>query len=253
MAKPKLNELTKDQLKELERQLTEEIKQLNNVIEASNTPVFDLLIREVKKEMQDNIAEEEWKKLKENQRKIESYRSIEKTLQNQEDLLERKEEELADVQNAIENYQPSLFEQPEQNQEIEIEGEAEETGFEDSEGNAYKTGDVYTSENEEGASEYFLVKKSAESSDKFAIISNAFDNELLLNYPKNREHLEQADFIGNIYDEENNAEALEALKIIADSQEKTEPEQEEPETVPDKGDVVDEYFNTEEPEEPSDS
>ncbi len=134
--------------------------------------------------MQDNIAEEEWKKLKENQRKIESYRSIEKTLQNQEDLLERKEEELADVQSAIENYQPSLFEQPEQNQEIEIEGEAEETGFEDLEGNAYKTGDVYTSENEKGASKYFLVKKSAESSDKFAIISNAFENELLLNYPK---------------------------------------------------------------------
>lgn len=229
MAKPKLNELTKEQLQELERQLTEEIKQLNNVIEASNTPVFDLLIREVKKEMQDNIAEEEWKKLKENQKKIESYRSIEKTLQNQEDLLESKKDELADVQSAIENYQPSLFEQPEQNQEIEIEGEAEDTGFEDSEGNVYKTGDVYKQNMPciDDEANYFLVKKSAESSDKFAIISNAFENELLLNYPKNRAYLEEADFIGNIYDETGNEEALEALKIIADSQEKTEEPAEE--------------------------
>lgn len=228
MAKVKLNELSKDELIDRQQQLTSEIENLNKVIAASNTTVFDLLINEVKKEMQDNIAEEEWKKLKENQKKIESYRSIEKTLQNQEDLLDRKQEELEDVNDAIENYQPSLFEQPSQNQEIEIEGEAEETGFEDSEGNAYKTGDVYTSENEEGAS-YFLVKKSAESSDKFAIISNAFENELLLNYPKNRELLDSADFIGNIYDEENQ-EAIEALRIIANSQEQAEEPAEENET-----------------------
>lgn len=226
MAKVRLNELSKDELIDRQQQLTSEIENLNKVIAASNTTVFDLLINEVKKEMQDNIAEEEWKKLKENQKKIESYRSIEKTLQNQEDLLDRKQEELEDVNDAIENYQPSLFEQPAQNQEIEIEGEAEETGFEDSEGNAYKTGDVYTSENEEGASEYFLVKKSAESSDKFAIISNSFENELLLNYPKNRELLDSADFIGNIYDEENQ-EAIEALRIIANSQEQAEEPAEE--------------------------
>lgn len=229
MAKVRLNELSKEELLDKQKQLTSEIENLNKVIAASNTTVFDLLINEVKKEMADNIAEEEWKKLKENQKKIESYRSIEKTLQNQEDLLDRKEEELADVESAIENYQPSLFEQPEQNQEIEIEGEAEDTGFEDSEGNAYKTGDVYSSENEEGT-EYYLVKKSAESSDKFAIIGNAFKDELLLNYPKNREFLDNADFIGNIYDEENEA-ALEALKIIADSQEKTEEPAEENEPL----------------------
>lgn len=227
MAKVRLNELSKEELIEKQKQLTSEIENLQKVIAASNTTVFDLLINEVKKEMQDNIAEEEWKKLKENQKKIESYRSIEKTLQNQEDLLDRKENELVDVENAIENYQPSLFEQPAEEQEIEIEGEAEDTGFEDSEGNAYKTGDVYSSESEE-KTEYYLVKKSAESSDKFAIISNAFNDELLLNYPKNREILDEADFIGNIYDEENES-ALEALKIIADSQENSEQPAEESE------------------------
>lgn len=103
MSKIKLNELSREQLINLQKQLEQEIENLNKVIAASNTTVFDLLINEVKKEMQDNIAEEEWKKLKENQKKIESYRSIEKTLQNQEDLLERKQEELEDIEDAIEN------------------------------------------------------------------------------------------------------------------------------------------------------
>ena len=162
MARTKLEGLTKQELQLKAKQLQHEIETLKNVIEASNTTVFDLLIGEVKKEMQDNIAEEEWKKLKENQKKIESYRSIEKTLQNQEDLLERKIEELEDVLSAIECYQPTLFEQTEQEQIINIEGEAKKTGFEDSEGNEYQTGDIYKAEDEEGKPEYYLVKNSAE-------------------------------------------------------------------------------------------
>lgn len=69
MSKIKLNELSREQLINLQKQLEQEIENLNKVIVASNTTVFDLLINEVKKEMQDNIAEEEWKKLKENQKK----------------------------------------------------------------------------------------------------------------------------------------------------------------------------------------
>lgn len=222
MTKPKLNELSKEQLQNLEHQLTGEIKQLNNVIEASNTPVFDLLINEVKKEMQDNIAEEEWKKLKENQKKIESYRSIEKTLRNQEDLLEQKKDELYNVQSAIKNHQLSLFENEPEDSSTETEAQREETGFKDSEGNAYETGDIYFCKNNQGEKEYYLIKKSAEFSNKFAIISNSFKGELLLNYPKNRQILDNSDYyIGNIYDQYNNQnEALTALKIIAESQEK---------------------------------
>lgn len=220
MAKKKLNELTEKELQELEKQVSDEITQLKKVIEASNTTVFDLLINEVKKEMEDNIAEEEWKKLKENQKKVENYRSIEKTLQNQESLLERKEDELKDIKEAKKHHQCNLFE----NQELIIEGEAENTGFNDNEGNDFRTGDVYSSDGENGT-EYYLIKKSA-SEGKFAIISNAFEDELLLNYPKNRELLENADYVGNIYfgsvnDEEikeQAEEALNALRIIADSQ-----------------------------------
>ena len=208
MAKPKLNELTEKQLISLQQQLEHEIETLRNVIEASNTTVFDLLISEVKKEMQDNIAEEEWKILKENQKKIESYRSIEKTLQNQEDLLERKNEELEDVKDALKYYQPSIFEQY-----------AEETEFKTETGYSIKTGDVYKSIPTSNEDEifYFAVKKSSEIEGSFAIISNSFEGERMLQYPANLSLIEDARYIGNIYVEDGNCEdAKKCLNIIAD-------------------------------------
>lgn len=230
MSKIKLNELSREQLINLQEQLEQEIENLNKVIAASNTTVFDLLINEVKKEMQDNIAEEEWKKLKENQKKIESYRSIEKTLQNQEDLLERKQEELEDIEDAIEKYQPSLFEQEELEQEVKVEGEAEETNFEYC-SKRIKTGDVFKKTSEGEDSIYYLIKKSTEISNSYAIISSLFEGERCLQYPSNFKILEGSDFVGNIYSEENE-EALEALKIIANSQQAKEAELPDDESEP---------------------
>ena len=214
----KLDGLSKEQLRNLECQIMEEIKQLKNVIEASNTPVFDLLVREVKKEMQDNIMEEEWKKLKENQKKIESYRSIEKTLQNQEELLERKEEELEEIQKAIKFYQPTLFEKNETTKE------AINTGFKDKKELPIKTGDIYISDeasNTEDDFPCYFIKESSQIDGCFAIISNAFMDELLLQYPKNLELINNAHFEGNIYiDDKYREKALELLKKIEQTQEK---------------------------------
>ncbi len=216
MAKVKLNELSQEQLESYEKQLEQEIKSLTQVVEASNTTVFDILINEVKEEMRSNIAEEEWKVLKENQKKIESYRSIEKALQNQEDLLEKKEEELANVQDALKNYQTHL--------EFDNQPEVEiiDTGFV-YENEPIETGDVFSSkEIIDGVKTYYLVKKSVEIADSFAFISNSFEGERCLQYPSNFKLIEKSVYIGNIYEEDADEEALEALKIIADSQEPEE-------------------------------
>lgn len=213
MAKVKPNDMTQNELKAYEKQLQQEIKSLTQVVEASNTTVFDVLINEVKEEMRNNIAEEEWKVLKENQKKIESYRSIEKALQNQEELLERKKEELADVQNALENYQTHLFEnQTEQ---------AETTNFEYC-GTPIQTGDVFKHRTNtlDDNPIFYLVKKSVEIADSYAIVSNFFEGERCLQYPINFKILTVTEFVGNIYGQDNE-EALNALKIIADSQETT--------------------------------
>ena len=217
MAKNKLEGLTKEQLQSRAEQLEHEIETLKNVIEASNTTVFDLLIGEVKKEMQDNIAEEEWKKLKENQKKIESYRSIEKTLQNQEDLLERKIEELEDVQSAIDCYQPTIFEAIEENES----GTAEKTGFETDEGEAIQTGDIYhVIDDAEEPERYVLIKKSNEIENSFAMISNFFEGERCLQYPSNRRILDKSIFLGNIYNThpDDKYDVLSYASLIADYQ-----------------------------------
>lgn len=217
MSKIKLNELSREQLINLQKQLEQEIENLNKVIVASNTTVFDLLINEVKKEMQDNIAEEEWKKLKENQKKIESYRSIEKTLQNQEDLLERKQEELEDIEEALKYYQTSIFEL-----------EARFTTYQTKDGEDIRTGDVYESQNEDGSFDFCMAKESDEDSSKFVIISTMNSDNLGMQYLKNREIFDNAKYVGNAYiaEEHQGKEALErarfGLNQILSSREESE-------------------------------
>lgn len=210
--KEQLNGMTREELKAKESKLASEIEQLKRVIEASNTTVFDILIGEVKKEMENNIAEEEWKILKENQKKIESYRSIEKTLQNQEELLDRKEEELEDVRSAIKYYQMTIFDQiKEEDKEIA------DTGYLDQLGQPIRTGDVYKSEETDSNDEYsyYLIKKSAEIDGSYSVISNNFSGEKLLQYERNRDFINNSNCVGNIYLEDYEQEnALNGLRII---------------------------------------
>lgn len=104
-------EQTQQQLEEKKERLIQDIKALNDVIEASNTPVFEILINEVKREMQQNIAIENWKGLKENKKQVESYRSVEKIIQNQHELLKRKKQELKEIEEQLKYYQQNLFEE----------------------------------------------------------------------------------------------------------------------------------------------
>jgi len=240
MSKVKLNELSEKELLDMHHELTEDINKLDAIIEASNSTVFDLLIDETKKEMKANVLEESWKKLKENIKKIEQYRTIETTLQNQQELLERKKDELEDVNNAIMYRQQSLFdceadaetacgEQDVEHNDCEADAEtacdeqdvehndseadreieAEDSGY--TFGNTLQpieTGDIFVNENS-NPSCYYFIKKSKNDKD-FAIIGNSIEDELLLNYPKNREMLNDAEYIGNIYYGQEDKEA--ALK-----------------------------------------
>ncbi len=220
MSKVKLDSMTVTELETYKSQLKYEIDTLKKVIEASDSTVFDLLIDEVKKEMNANVAEEEWKKLKENQKKVESFRSIEKTLQNQENLLERKEEELELVEDKLKYYQQNLFENTEKEKE-----EPEYTGYslgEDDIKLEIKTGDIYEIPQDEDSEEdrFVLIKKSAEIEGSYAMLSNFFDGERCLQYPSNFKILEEAACIGNIYEDDCGDYVMECLKVIGDYQEK---------------------------------
>ena len=71
---------------------------------------------------------------------------------------------------------------------------------------------------------YLLVKKSNEIEGKYAVCSNFFEDERMLQYPANLGLLDDVDYIGNIYDENNEA-ALNALQLISDYLQKDTSEQ----------------------------
>mgnify|MGYP000414488401 FL=1 len=121
-------------------------------------------------------------------------------MQNQEDLLERKQEELEDIEEALAYYQTSIFEL-----------EARFTTYQTKDGENIRTGDVYESQNEDGSFDFCMVKEADEDSSKFVIISTMNSEDLGVQYPKNREILDNAKYVGNVYisEEYQGKEALE--------------------------------------------
>lgn len=205
-------DLSYEQLQEKEKELTEEIKKMELLINSSDTSTFEIMINNVKEEMQRNIYEEDWKALKNNKNKIEKFRDVVKIIQNQEELLDEKKEELEDIQLRLQYQQRSLLDDL---------TTPKETGFTFDNGDSISTGDVYSNTKETGEIEYFAVKESSEVDGAFCIVSNAFDGERMLQYPQNLNLLKQAKtYIGNIYIEDSDREsAVNALNIILGSEE----------------------------------
>ena len=207
--------LTINELEEKKKRLIDEIARLKNFIESSDTSTFEIMIDDIKKQMHSNIAEEDWKSMKVNKGKIEEIRNVAKIIQNQSNLLEEKQDELDDVEWELKHYQTNLFEQAQQEEQ-----NVEYTGIFVN-GNELRIGDVFAPL---GDNLYLLVKKSNEIEGKYAVCSNFFEDERMLQYPANLGLLDDVDYIGNIYDENNEA-ALNALQLISDYLQKDTSEQ----------------------------
>ena len=97
--------------------LLDEIEKIKLLIEMSDVSTFEIMIDNVKQEMYSNVAEEDWKALKNNKAKIEKFRDVVKILQNQEGLLEKKRNELEDVEYRLKYNQIHLIENAAETQE----------------------------------------------------------------------------------------------------------------------------------------
>lgn len=213
-------QLTMEELELKKEQLQEEIKSLESVKDAADTNGFDLITSQIKKEMEHDIAVEDWKSLKSNQKKVEAFCQVISYIESLDDILDEKRDELDDVVYDMEHYQLTLDDvQPVEQDGIICTGICLKNGDELETGDIYKTV-LKDKETGESIDRYYLIKKSAESDDKFAILSSCEEGELLLNYPANVKLIDNAtEYIGNIYIE-NSAQnkAIECLKIIADYQ-----------------------------------
>ena len=187
----------REQLEQRKEELIEIINNLKKMIESTGSIAFEVVVETIKSEMANNIAEEDWKTLKQNQKKIESFRNAELIILNQETTLKKRQKELEEVQESLDNFQLELPLETESDlkeptkTEFFIKNAEEETV-------ELLVGDIYSKESEVGTIDYWLVKKSMEHSDKFAIIRNIDEGEFELQYPKNKERLNGAEFVGNV-------------------------------------------------------
>lgn len=182
--------------KELEEQIEitkNQIEELNLLTNVGNMETFELIIKNIKENMIENIKEEDWKSFKENKAKIEKMRSFTNYIEKQTQIIEDKENELNDLQYQFDNYQIGLFEAPEQKQSTEIEHNGQELF----------TGDVF----EDKDKNILLIFESVTDKGKMAIIKQ--DGELLLGYPKNRECLNDCSYLGNAHEDEELQKKLE--------------------------------------------
>ena len=196
---------TKEQLIQEKETLESDIDRLQKIIDASSQTTFKIIIDDIKQQMIENIENERWSAVKSNLSEVTNVNGTREFISKQTDLLDKKNEELLDLISKIDNYQPSLFEDQKE------ETKSEYTGIVVNQ-NEIRVGDVFC-RNEIC---YLAVTKSKDMEDKYALISNSFEGEKLLQYPANAKLLVDADYIGNIYDEDNVA-ALNAYHKIEEN------------------------------------
>lgn len=139
-----------------------------------------------------------YKESKESIRSLEIVNHFKKYLEGQEQRAKRIEARIAELNIELTRYQLNFFED---NKPQKI-----NTGysFEDRE---LFTGDVF----ETSKREYLMIIESNEHPTNYAIIGTAFVEEMLVQYPKNREMLKDTAYLGNIFEDDNLAEFVEKL------------------------------------------
>ena len=198
---------TKEQLEQRKSELIEIIQRLEDMIKCTNSVAFEAIISNIKSVMNDNIAEEDWKSLKENKSKIEGFRKAEKIITSQTENLKKYKEQLDDIQDKLDHLQLEL--PLEQNQEPQSTGIfIQDVNDEDRE---LLVGDVYDTEDD-----YYLVKKSRSIMTSLQLSEMLKRASLNFNIQKNKARLDGAEFIGNLTDGEGEEleEAKSALRKI---------------------------------------
>ena len=212
---------TKEQLIEKAKLIQEDIDRLQKIVDASSETTFEIIIEDLKKQMIENVEAERWTAVKNCIKEVDSVNGTKNFIEKQSSLLTKKEEELEEITAQIENYQPSLFDSTKE----ETENEAIETGIK-YQSSMLVTGDIYKSRfvnNKTGDYSYYLIKKSSEKEGSFAMISNSFEGERLLQYQKNVDLLDYTYYEGNIFiDDEDKEKALQGLKKIEAEQKSSE-------------------------------
>ena len=139
-----------------------------------------------------------YKESKDYIKSLEAVNNFKKYVEEQEQRAKRIETKIAELKIELTRCQLSLFED---NKPQKI-----NTGFSINDRELF-TGDVF----ETLEKDYLMIIESNEHPTNYAIIGTAYFDELLMQYPKNREMLNDTAYLGNIFEDDNLAEFVEKL------------------------------------------
>ena len=205
---------TKAQLIEKAKEIQEDIDRLQKIVDASSETTFEIILEDLKSQMIENVNMESWGTLKSNIKEVDSIKGTQDFIAKQSTLLNKKKEELKEVNDKINNYQCGLFDDL-----LDKEVKAEPTGFKRNE-QTICVGDIYKYQ-EDSQEVFYLIKKTTKG--KFAFLSSIDpDGEMQLQYPANLQVLQDTVYIGNIHIEDcDHEKAVEAYNLIYQNTKKT--------------------------------
>lgn len=206
---------TKEQLIEKVKLIQEDIDRLQKIVDASSETTFEIILEDLKSQMIENVNMESWQTLKANIKEVDSIKGTQDFIAKQSTLLNKKKEELKEVNEKISNYQCGLFDNL-INQELKT----EPTGFKRGD-SMICVGDIYKYQ-EDDQEVYYLIKKTKKG--KFAFSSSVDpEGEMQLQYPANLQVLNDTVYVGNIHIKDCDYEkALQGLKKIEAEQKSSE-------------------------------
>ena len=144
------------------------------------------------------VKTENYKDSKNAIKNLEVIKSFKDYLKGQKERIENIENRIAALRIELTRCQLNMFE--DDTQKIA-------TGIQHEERELY-TGDTF----ELPDKTYLLITESTEHQGNYCIVGTAFSEELLLQYPKNRKVLDNAAFVGNLFENDKLAEFLEQLQ-----------------------------------------
>ncbi|MBR3654870.1 MAG: hypothetical protein IKN62_05515 [Elusimicrobia bacterium] len=203
---------TKQQLIDEAKEVQEDIERLQKIVDASSETTFEIILEDLKSQMIENVNMESWNTLKSNIKEVDSIKGTQDFIAKQSTLLNKKKEELKDLNDQINHYQGGLFDNL-----LDKQVKAEPTGFKKGD-MTISLGDVYrldpqTPDPKEKAVYYLIVKTKK---NKYAFVTSVDSTcELELQYPANLLVISRAEYVGNIHIEDcDHEKAIEAFNII---------------------------------------
>lgn len=201
---------TKQQLIDEAKEVQEDIERLQKIVDASSETTFEIILEDLKSQMIENVNMESWNTLKSNIKEVDSIKGTQDFIAKQSTLLNKKKEELKDLNDQINHYQGGLFDNL-----LDKQVKAEPTGFKKGD-MTISLGDVYHLNPQTPGSEdiYYLIVKTKKN--KYAFVTSVDSTcELELQYPANLLVISRAEYVGNIHIEDcDHEKAIEAFNII---------------------------------------